>query len=169
MRSQLRPEAPVRPRAIALVADSPHSRRLAAWGAAVLLGLFVLLAVRDAAGREPREVAAPADVTLAEGQQVARGGGPPAGEESVLGRGAVPPRVAPRTPDRSRRAAGRAGVPVRRDGGGAAHALLVTASAPAAPTGGAAPLEAPAVEAPPLHGSHAYGVRGPPGVRLLAG
>jgi hypothetical protein len=134
-----------------------------------LLGLFVLLAVRDAAGREPRESAAPADVTLAEGQKVARGGGPPAGEESLLGQGTVPTRVTLRTPDRSRRAAGRAGVPARRDGGGAAHALLVTASAPAAPTGGTAPLEAPAAEAPPLRGSHAYGVRGPPGVQLLAG
>ena len=134
-------------RPFARTADSALAPRLVLAMVALLM-LGGTLAVRAAIGdTAPRDEVQGADHAPA--------------SESILEENAVSLRANLRMADRTRRAAGRAGLSARRDMGGSS-AIAVTADVALGGPRGAAPYEAgPTLQA--MHrGVHACGVRGPP-------
>lgn len=74
-----------------------------------------------------------------------------------------------RAGDRTRRTAGRAGVPVRRDGRTGSALLPTDVVLDLVQTGGPAPFGTPAANTPPSRGTSVHGVRGPPSLVSQAG
>lgn len=162
---------PTRPRAIAVPTGTAFAPRLA-WTLATVAALLLVLTVRAAVGGAPTRVAAVADAVLpfpldpaiAQLEHAA-----PAPGGQLFEFHAIPHRATLRTPDRSRRTAGRAGVSVRRDFGHASAVLPATAGAPLTLEGGSAPFGAQVAAIPPARGVVAHGVRGPPSFSFVAG
>lgn len=154
-----------RPRAIAV-----PNRTHAPWQG-LALGLTTLLLLLMAAGaaraQDARSIAAVADEL-----------GHAATDLRSRPVGPVTPAVAvthdehhafTRPTDRTRRAAGRAGVPVRRDGRAGGALLPTTAVLDRITIGGPAPFGTPAANTPPSRGTTVHGVRGPPSLSSQAG
>lgn len=160
---------PRRPRALALAVRVPGVRRTA-WWAFVALTLAVLaLFARPAVAQTGPFAAAADELHAPEHPQLQ----PPAAHAALPVEldpaRDLTPRATLRSPERPRRAAGRAGVSARRDAGGDAFTLARPTLEPRPRAAGAVPHEAAAVEAPPLRGARVCGVRGPPASSLVLG
>ncbi len=159
-----RPEL-LRPRAIAV----PHGTVVTrlAWSLAGFVALALALTAQGAVARST----AIADARLPWSHVATLE--PIAATPEATGRlderHAIPQRITLRTPERSRRTAGRAGTSVRRDVGDASAVLPAGAGAPQALEGGSTPFGAVAAAFPPARGPHAHGVRGPPSLPVVAG
>lgn len=162
---------PTRPRAIAVPAGTAFAPRLA-WTLATVAALLLVLTVRAAVGGAPTRVAAVADAVLPYPLDTALAHlahQAPAAGGQLNEFHAIPHRATLRTPDRSRRTAGRAGVSVRRDLGHASAVLPANAAAPRILEGGSAPFGAHVAAIPPARDTAAHGVRGPPSFSFVAG
>jgi hypothetical protein len=162
---------PMRPRAIEVPKGTSVNPRLA-WTLMGVTALLLLVSVRAAIGGAPVRAFAVADAVLpysleAAQERIEQGAPAPTGGLREVH--AITQRVTLRTPDRSRRTAGRAGISARRDLGYVGAVLPANAGAPQVSEGGTAPFGAPAAAHPPARGIVAHGVRGPPSFSFVAG
>jgi len=146
------------------------ARRLA-WKLASVAALLLVLTLRATSGASAQATAVadailpyPLDHAIAQLEHAA-----PAPGGQLFEFHAIPHRATLRTPDRSRRTAGRAGVSVRRELGYASAVLPANAGTPLTFEGGSAPFGAQVAAIPPARGTVAHGVRGPPSFSFVAG
>lgn len=154
-----------RPRAIAVPRDADRARLTFVFGIA---GLLLLLAAASVAlARDGRPVGAVVDelsharaTLLVESHDT---DGPVVVDHEDEAQSFT------RAGDRTRRTAGRAGVPVRRDGRMGSAMLPTDVVLDPVQTGGPAPFGTPAANTPPSRGTSVHGVRGPPFLVSQAG
>jgi hypothetical protein len=154
-----------RPRAIAVPLGTRTSRAALGLGLVTLL-LLVLAASAARAQDRPASVAVADELSRTPLDLRSQPHGTPA---STVATPDDEPQSFTRSSDRARRAAGRAGVPVRRDGRMGSAVLTTGAVLDRITIGGPAPFGTPAASTPPSRGTTVHGVRGPPFLLATAG
>jgi hypothetical protein len=147
-----------RPRAIAVPFGTRASRPVLGLGLVTLL----LLVLAAGAARAQERRATPAVVDELWHVPLDLRSQPHGDPVSTVATRDDEPQSFARTSDRARRAAGRAGVPVRRDGRVGSAMLTTGAVLDRLTIGGPAPFGTPAANTPPSRGTTVHGVRGPP-------